>query len=171
MSVGLQSCWGPTGIAPMKSESGVVSCGVALNVPGEPLLGMPTQPARDRATATSRHARRARASHRRPGPVLATRAHPADLAGGVRARAQAGGDLGLVRAERQRRAREWLPGYPRQGQPEHRALAGFAPGLQPAAVQPRVLERDGQAQAGTAAGAGPGRVGPPEPVEDLLFLA
>jgi hypothetical protein len=38
-------------------------------------------------------------------------------------------------------------------------------------VQPRVLERDGQAQAGTAGGTSSGRVGPPEPVKDLVFLA
>ena len=60
----------------MKSESGVVSCGVALNVPGEPLLGMPTQPATDAATAASTHARRARASHRRgPSPVPRVTSH------------------------------------------------------------------------------------------------
>ena len=60
---------------------------------------------------------------------------------------------------------------PGQGQPEHRALAALPPGLQPSAVQPRVLQRDGQAQTGAAGGAGPGRVGSPEPLEDPLFLA
>jgi hypothetical protein len=48
---------------------------------------------------------------------------------------------------------------------EARRRAGLAPGLQPAAVQAGVLERDRQAQPGAAGGAGPGRVGPPEPVE------
>ena len=59
----------------------------------------------------------------------------------------------------------------RQGEPEPRAVARLAPGLQPAVVQPGVLERDRQAQAGAAGGAGPGRVGPPEPVEDDGRLA
>ena len=63
------------------------------------------------------------------------------------------------------------PAAARQGQPEARALPRLAPGLQPAVVQPRVLERDRQAQAGAAGGAGPRRVGPPEPVEDQAGLA
>src|SRR5208282_1321649 len=99
-------------MAPMKPKSDVELCGVAPNVTGEPLSGMPTQPVTDATTATSTHVRRARASRRpvsgrrRPErivlqPVLATRDHLGDLAGGVEAPAQAGGDLRLVRAERQ----------------------------------------------------------------------
>src|SRR5262245_144848 len=190
MSEGPQPDCGPAGTAPMKSESCEVSRGVALNVPGEPLFGMPTQPATEAAAAASTHARQARVSRRhfpargapaprspwggRGGrdPALAMRGHPGDLRRGTDTRTQIGrGDLGLVRPERQRRAGEFLPGDPRQGQPEYRALAPLAPGLQPAAVQPCVLERDGQAQAGAAGGAGPRRVRPPEPVEDLLLLA
>ena len=55
MSAGDQLGCGPAGTAPMKSESCEVSCGVALNVPGEPLLGMPTQPATEAARPASRH--------------------------------------------------------------------------------------------------------------------
>ena len=66
MSEGSQPDCGPAGTAPMKSESCEVSCGVALNVPGEPLFGMPTQPATEAATAASTHARQ----------VLRTRATP-----------------------------------------------------------------------------------------------
>ena len=69
MSLGVHFGAGPAGMAPMKLKSGVVAWGVALNVPGEPLLGMPTQPATDATTAISTHARRARASHRRPVPA------------------------------------------------------------------------------------------------------
>ena len=49
--------------------------------------------------------------------------------------------------------------------------AGSPPGLQPAAVQVGVLERDRQPEPGAAGGAGPGRVGAPEPVEDQRCLA
>ena len=83
---------------------------------------------------------------------------------------QLGPGLGLVRAERQRRADQWLPGDPGHGEPEHRALAMLAPGLQPAVVQPGVLQSDGQAEPGPAGGPGAGRVGPPEPVEHELRL-
>ena len=38
-------------------------------------------------------------------------------------------------------------------------------------MQPRVFQRDGQPEAGAAGLAGPGRVGPPEPLEDPLFIA
>ena len=67
--------------------------------------------------------------------------------------------------------RSGLAGRARQRQPELRAAARLAPGLQPAAVQPRVLQRDGQPQTGAAGGPGPGRVGPPEAVEDHGRLA
>ena len=58
-----------------------------------------------------------------------------------------------------------MPGSRGHGQPELRPVAGLAPDLQPAAVQVRVLQRDRQAEAGAAGGAGPRRVGAPEPVE------
>src|SRR6185436_7936361 len=90
MSDGSQPDWGPAGTAPMKSESCEVSCGVALNVPGEPLFGMPTQPATETATAASTPARQVRvslhrASRRRTGrePALAMRGHPGDLGCGT----------------------------------------------------------------------------------------
>src|SRR5690348_9562995 len=131
MSEGPQPDCGPAGTAPMKSESCEVSWGVALNVPGEPLFGMPTQPATEAATTASTQARqvlRTRASQPRDR-ALAMRGHPGDIGRGMAARGQiGGGDLGLVRPERQRRAREFLPGDPRQGQPEHRALAPLSPG-------------------------------------------
>ena len=38
-------------------------------------------------------------------------------------------------------------------------------------MQAGVLEGDGQPEAGAAGGAGPGRVGPPEPVEHQRALA
>ena len=72
----------------------------------------------------------------------------------------------VVGHERQRALAQRPAGAPRQGQPELRALAEPAPRLQPAAVQVGVLERDGEPEAGAAAGPRPGRVGPPEPVED-----
>src|SRR5579859_1351524 len=62
MSVGLQPFCGPAGMAPMKSEAWVLFCGVAPTVPGEPLFGMPTQPATDAAATASTKARRHRAS-------------------------------------------------------------------------------------------------------------
>ena len=61
--------------------------------------------------------------------------------------------------------RSWVPRWRGQGEPELGALAGPPPGLQPAAVQVGVLERDRQPEAGAAARAGARRVGPPEPVE------
>src|SRR5690606_15742079 len=64
-----------------------------------------------------------------------------------------------------------LVGRPGQRQPELRPAAGLAPRLEPAAVQPGVLQGDGQPQAGPAGGAGPGRVGPPEAAEDAGGLA
>ena len=54
---------------------------------------------------------------------------------------------------------------PRQRQPELRALAPAPPRLQPSAVQVGVLLGDRQPESGAATGAGPGRVGTPEPVE------
>src|SRR5580658_2016955 len=144
----------------MKSPPAAVLCGVALITPIGPLPGMLTQPARPAAAADTAQATPSRVSAFRLSQgrraVLATRDHP----GG----AEAGGELSFVRTERQRRTREFLPGYPRQGKPEHRALAALPPGLQPAAVQSRVFQRDGQAQPGAAGGAGPGRVGAPEPL-------
>src|SRR5580704_5089246 len=76
--------------------------------------------------------------------------------------------LSLVRPERQRRADELLAGHPRHGQPEDRTFSALAPGLQPAVVQPGVLEGDGQAQPGAAGRPGPRGVGSPEPVEHHL---
>src|SRR5512142_2606985 len=110
MSDGAQPDCGPAGTAPMKSESCEVSCGVALNVPGEPLFGMPTQPATKATAAASTPARPARVSPPRVSQpragrdlALAMRGHPGDLGRGTGARAQiGGGDLGLVRTERQR---------------------------------------------------------------------
>src|ERR1700755_1831331 len=107
MSDGFQPDCGPAGTAPMKSESCEVSCGVALNVPGDPLFGMPTQPAREAPTAASTHVRQARVSQRRVSqdrePALAMRGHPGDLGRGTDARAQIGGGaLGPVRDARRR---------------------------------------------------------------------
>ena len=74
------------------------------------------------------------------------------------------------RAQRQRRAGQVAAGGQRQRQPELGAGAGLAPDLQPAAVQPGVLEADRQAEPAAADGPHPRRVGPPEPVEDVLRL-
>ena len=63
------------------------------------------------------------------------------------------------------------PTVARQRQPERRALARLAPRLQPAAVQPGVLDGDGQPEPGAAAAPGPRLLGPPEPVEHQLRLA
>ena len=57
-----------------------------------------------------------------------------------------------------------------QGQPELCTGAGLTPDLQPAPVQPRVLEADRQAEPAAADGPDPRRIGPPEPVEDVLRL-
>src|ERR1700704_5968918 len=99
MSEGSQPDSGPAGTVPMKLESCEVSCGVAPTVPGEPLFGMPTQPATDAAAAASTKARRTLAQR-----TLAMRGHPGDLGHrGERAGIRAGrDDLRLVRAERQR---------------------------------------------------------------------
>ena len=70
--------------------------------------------------------------------------------------------LGL---QRYRRAPQRLVRGPRQRQPELRAAARLAPCLQPAAVQPRVLQGDGQPEARTAGGTRACRVGPPEAAE------
>ena len=80
---------------------------------------------------------------------------PRPRAGRRRRRAGAGAGCDAVRtpARRGSVSRNWAP------------PAGASPCLQPAAVQVGVLERDRQPQTGAAAGAGPGRVGPPEPVE------
>src|SRR5882757_4972197 len=116
ISVGLQPFCGPAGMAPMKSESCVVSCGEAPTVPGEPLFGMPTQPATDATAAASTKARRHRASRDRTGRerLSAMRGYLGDLGRrGERGGTQAGrGDLRLVRAERQRRADQFGPGEP-----------------------------------------------------------
>ena len=69
---------------------------------------------------------------------------------------------------------DWVispPRCARQRQPESGTLAGCARGLQPPAVQPGVLQRDRQTQPGTAGLPLPGRVRPPEPVEDQARLA
>ena len=76
--------------------------------------------------------------------------------------------LSLVWPERQRRADELLAGHPGHGQPEDRTLSAFPPGLQPAVVQPGVLERDGQAKPRAAGRPGPRGVRSPEPVEHHL---
>src|SRR6476646_2668811 len=92
MSEGSQPDCGPAGTAPMKLESCEVSCGVALNVPGEPLFGMPTQPATEAATAASTHTRqilRTRAGQLRDR-ALAMRGHPGDIGRGKGARGQIG---------------------------------------------------------------------------------
>src|SRR6476646_5885545 len=92
MSDGFQPDCGPAGTAPMKSESCEVSCGVALNVPGDPLFGMPTQPAREAATADSTQVCQARVRQRQVSqlrvsqdrePALAMRGHPGDLGRGT----------------------------------------------------------------------------------------
>src|SRR5271155_1594639 len=123
----------------MKSPPAAVLCGVALIEPTGPLPGMLTQPARHATAADTMQARLRRARRAR----LATRDHPA---------AEADRELSLVRAEWQRRTGELLPGDPGQGKPEHRTLAALPPGLQPAAVQPRVFKRDRQAKTGAAGG-------------------
>src|SRR6201987_3161826 len=127
---------GPDGCGPTKFTSGAGLCGLAVAFKAGPLDGMPTHPATEATTAASTHMRRrARTVELALLPMLAT-GH--QLFGGIRFRGtQAGRDLRLVRAERQRGAREFLPDHPGQGQPEHRALARLAPGLQPAARQAR----------------------------------
>ena len=59
----------------------------------------------------------------------------------------------------------------RQRQPELGALARSTPGVQPAAVQPGVLQADRQPEAGPAGAPVAGRVGAPEAVEDQRGLA
>src|SRR4029453_1844022 len=59
----------------------------------------------------------------------------------------------------------------RQREPEDRTLARLTPGLQPTAVQVRVLGRDRQPQPGSSRGASTGLVGAPEPVEDHRRLS
>ena len=78
---------------------------------------------------------------------------------------------GVGRHQPQRRGGQPVTGPGRQGEPELRALARRAPRLQPAAVQPGVLQADRQAEPGAAGLPGPGRIGPPEPVEHQLLLA
>src|SRR5215467_2768452 len=90
---------------------------------------------------------------------------------GVHAGHAVGSGYLLVGAQRQRGADELPAHRARQRQPEDRAPSPLPPGLQPARVQPRVLQGDGQAQPGPAGGPGPGRVGAPEPVENELVLA
>ena len=79
--------------------------------------------------------------------------------------------LRLVGTERQGGTRQFLAESPGQGEPEHRPLPALSPCLQPPAVQPGVLECDGQAKPGTAGGARAGWIGPPETVEDQVLLA
>src|SRR5699024_3679369 len=79
-------------------------------------------------------------------------------------------DLSIARWQRQRRGGDLLIRSPRNRQPAAGAFAGLAPDLQPAVVQMRILERDRQAQAGSAEGALASRIGTPEPVEDVLDL-
>src|SRR5690349_15652034 len=57
-----------------------------------------------------------------------------------------------VRLQRQRRPDQRAADPARQRQPELGAAVLFAPRLQPAAVQPRVLQADRQAQPGAAGG-------------------
>lgn len=78
---------------------------------------------------------------------------------------------GILRLQRYRRTAQGLVRRTRQGQPELRSSTGLAPGLQPAAVEAGVLDRDREPQAGAAGGAGTGRVRPPEAVEDPGRLA
>src|SRR5204863_4809711 len=101
-----------------------------------------------------------------------SQAEPGNGGAGTAGEGAAGpGQLSLVGTERQRGAGQLLAERPRHGEPEHRSLSALAPGLQPAPVQPGVLECDGQAEAGTAGCARAGRVGTPEPVEDQALLA
>src|SRR5436305_3067715 len=81
------------------------------------------------------------------------------------------GQRQVGRGQRQRGAGQPVPGPYRQGQPELRPLPRLPPRLQPATVQPGVLQADRQPEPGTAGLPGPGRVGPPEPVEHLLLVA
>src|SRR4051794_20827201 len=142
-----------------------------------PESGMPPHAAAARLSAT-------RAPASRAGPVsrpgLGIRAAQRRDRWAGRRRGQVGradplvrrADLaGRARAQLDRGLRDEPARLPRQGEPEHRALAGLAVGLQPAAVQPRVLEGDGQTESGPPAGAGARRVGSPEPVEHQLRLA
>ena len=76
--------------------------------------------------------------------------------------------LGL---QRYRGAAQRLVRGPRQRQPELGTAARLAPRLEPAAVQPGVLQGDGQPEAGAAGGTRAGRVGPPEAVEHPGRLA
>ena len=113
------------------------------------------------APSSSRSDREQQRHQRRP----ASAAHAGAPDDGPRARTTDDG-----RAQRQRRAGEVAARGQRQGEPELGAGAGLPPDLQPAAVQPGVLEADRQAQPAAAHGAHPGGVGPPEPVEDVLGL-
>lgn len=78
---------------------------------------------------------------------------------------------GVLRFERYRRAPQRFVRGPGQCQPELRAAAGLSPCLQPAAVEPRVLQGDGEPQTGAAGGTRACRVGAPEPAEDAGGLA
>ena len=84
------------------------------------------------------------------------------------------GFLGRARSsgtKRQRAGRHLVAAAQRQREPEAGALAGLAPRLQPALVQPGVLDADRQAEPGAAGAAHPRRVGAPEPAEHQLLLA
>src|SRR5215472_18601152 len=59
---------------------------------------------------------------------------------------------------------------PREREPEDRAAARLAPGLEPAAVQPGILQRDREPEPGPAGVPGSGRISTPEPVEHEMLL-
>src|ERR1700712_2241601 len=99
-----------------------------------PLLGIPTQPVSASAAAT------------RTAPI------PSILIGLV-IRVSV-----FVWRKLQRRTPKDTADRSWQGEPEAGALSGRAPHLEPAAVEGGVLERDGQAKAGSAGGALPGRI-------------
>jgi hypothetical protein len=90
--------------------------------------------------------------------------------GGPGQRIGGGGLVRFVRAERQRRSGQFLAKPAGQGQPEYRPFPPLPPCLQPAPVQPGVLQRDSQAEPGATGGTGPGGVGPPETVEHQVLL-
>src|SRR5262245_34188393 len=78
---------------------------------------------------------------------------------------------GVGRLERYWRTVDGLTDGARDGQPELRAGARLTPCLEPAAVQVRSLQGDGQPESGAAGGPSPRGIGSPEPVEYQRGLA
>ena len=101
------------------------------------------------------------------------RSRPRSGAGPATPRCAGGlpGEPDVDRFELERGLGDRLVAAQRKGQAEVGPLPLAPPGLQPAVVELGVLGGDGQSQPAAARGAGPGRVGAPEAVEDARRLS